>query len=109
MTAKNMERRTLYPPSEPYETGMLDVGDGQCHLLGAVRNAGAKPAVFLHGGPGSGCVPKQRSNSTLPNMTYCYSTSAAAAIDPVRQPGDNTTCISSAIIELLREMAGIDK
>ncbi len=22
------ERRTLYPPIEPFETGMLDVGDG---------------------------------------------------------------------------------
>ena len=25
------ERRTLYPPIEPFETGMLDVGDG--HML----------------------------------------------------------------------------
>lgn len=53
------ELRTLYPEIEPFETGMLDVGDGHT-LLGALRHQGAKPAVFLHGGPGGTISPKHR-------------------------------------------------
>jgi proline iminopeptidase len=54
------ELRTLYPPIEPYETGMLDLGDG--HILYYERSGtrGAKPAVFLHGGPGAGISPSHR-------------------------------------------------
>ncbi|WP_040806527.1 prolyl aminopeptidase [Nocardia concava] len=52
--------RTLYQPIEPYEQGMLDVGDGQ-HLYYEVSgNPDGKPAVFLHGGPGGGTAPYHR-------------------------------------------------
>ena len=53
-------RRKLYPEIEPYETGMLDVGE--CHSLyyERVGTPGAKPAVFLHGGPGGGMAPAGR-------------------------------------------------
>ena len=47
--------RELYPPIEPYETGMLDVGDGHEIYYERVGTPGAKPAVFVHGGPGAGC------------------------------------------------------
>jgi proline iminopeptidase len=43
--------------AEPFESGMLDVGDGQ-HLYFEVRgNPNGKPAVVLHGGPGQGSHP----------------------------------------------------
>ena len=48
------DHRTLYPAIEPYETGMLDVGDGHMVYYERVGTRGAKPAVFLHGGPGGG-------------------------------------------------------
>ena len=35
----------------PYETGMLDVGDGQRICWEASGNPAGKPAVALHGGP----------------------------------------------------------
>ena len=47
-------RRKLYPEIEPYETGMLDVGEGHSLYYERVGTPGAKPAVFLHGGPGGG-------------------------------------------------------
>ena len=50
----NNDRRGLYPEIEPYETGMLDVGEGQSLYYERVGTPGAKPAVFLHGGPGGG-------------------------------------------------------
>lgn len=54
------DRRTLYPEIEPYETGMLEVGDGHTIYWEKVGKPGGKPAVFLHGGPGAGCSPGQR-------------------------------------------------
>jgi proline iminopeptidase len=54
------ERRTLYPPIEPYETGRLDVGDGHSLYWERCGTPGAKPVVFLHGGPGAGCSPDHR-------------------------------------------------
>jgi proline iminopeptidase len=41
-----------YPPIEPYETGLLEVGDGQSIYWEASGNPRGKPAVALHGGPG---------------------------------------------------------
>ena len=52
--------RTLYPAIEPYETGLLDVGDGHRIYYERVGTPGAKPAVFLHGGPGGGISPEHR-------------------------------------------------
>jgi pimeloyl-ACP methyl ester carboxylesterase len=42
----------LYPPIEPYDNGMLDVGDGQQIYWEECGNPAGKPVVFLHGGPG---------------------------------------------------------
>ena len=47
-------RCALYPEIEPYQTGMLDVGEGHSLYWERVGTKGAKPAVFLHGGPGGG-------------------------------------------------------
>ena len=52
--------RTLYPEIEPYETGMLDVGEGHSLYFERSGTKGAKPAVFLHGGPGGGMSPSHR-------------------------------------------------
>jgi proline iminopeptidase len=49
-----------YPPIEPFATGMLDVGDGQRIYWEASGNPLGKPAVALHGGPGSGSTPGRR-------------------------------------------------
>jgi proline iminopeptidase len=50
----------MYPPVEPYETGMLDVGDGHSLYWEACGHPDGRPAVVLHGGPGSGCSPGMR-------------------------------------------------
>jgi proline iminopeptidase len=53
-------RRTLYPEIEPYETGLLDVGDGHRLYWELCGNPNGKPVVFLHGGPGGGSSPDHR-------------------------------------------------
>ncbi|MFI1919476.1 prolyl aminopeptidase [Nocardia sp. NPDC020380] len=52
--------RTLYPPIEPYDQGLLDVGDGQQIHWEVSGNPDGKPVVFLHGGPGGGTAPFHR-------------------------------------------------
>jgi proline iminopeptidase len=54
------DRRTLYPEIEPYDAGTIDVGDGHTLYWERCGTRGAKPVVFLHGGPGSGISPGQR-------------------------------------------------
>jgi len=46
-----------YPRIEPYERGMIEVGDGHRVYWETCGNAAGKPALVLHGGPGSGCTP----------------------------------------------------
>ncbi len=47
--------RGLFPAIEPYEYGKLDVGDGIRVYWETCGNPGGKPALVVHGGPGSGC------------------------------------------------------
>jgi len=49
-----MER---FPAIEPYEVGTLDVGSGHRLAWEVSGNPEGKPAVVLHGGPGSGSSP----------------------------------------------------
>jgi proline iminopeptidase len=43
-----------YPPIEPRAAGMLDVGDGNAIHWLEFGNPAGKPALVVHGGPGSG-------------------------------------------------------
>ncbi|MFD4369809.1 prolyl aminopeptidase [Rhodococcus sp. NPDC058521] len=52
--------RTLYPPLDTYESGFLDVGDGQQIHWEQSGNPEGRAVVFLHGGPGGGTGPDQR-------------------------------------------------
>ncbi|WP_319530722.1 prolyl aminopeptidase [uncultured Cohaesibacter sp.] len=52
--------RTLYPPIDPYDSGMLDVGDGHHICWERAGTRGGKPAIFLHGGPGGGIFSSHR-------------------------------------------------
>jgi proline iminopeptidase len=50
----------LYPEIEPYEQGFLEVDNGNQIYWETCGNPYGKPAVVLHGGPGSGCTPWYR-------------------------------------------------
>ncbi|MBE9179456.1 prolyl aminopeptidase [Oculatella sp. LEGE 06141] len=52
--------RELYPPIEPYHTGTLPVSDLHTLYFEQVGNPEGTPVVFLHGGPGGGCIPAYR-------------------------------------------------
>jgi proline iminopeptidase len=50
----------LYPEIEPYDQGLLAVGDGNTIYWETCGAADGQPVVVLHGGPGSGCTPHLR-------------------------------------------------
>jgi proline iminopeptidase len=50
----------LFPAIEPHEHGLLDVGDGNRVYWETCGSPRGKPAIVLHGGPGSGCTPWHR-------------------------------------------------
>ena len=47
-------------PFAPLTSEQLDVGGGHDIYVESVGRAGGIPAVYLHGGPGSGCQPDHR-------------------------------------------------
>ncbi|MQA96531.1 MAG: prolyl aminopeptidase [Streptosporangiales bacterium] len=107
--------RTLYPPIEPYEQGMLDPGDGQLVYWEVSGNPAGRPVVFLHGGPGGGTSPNQRRlfdparyRIVLFDQRGC-GRSTPHASDPATDMSVNTTWHLVADMEQLRERLGIDR
>jgi len=50
----------LYPPVEPFDSQMLDVGDGHKVYVEQCGRPDGVPVVVLHGGPGGGSSPMMR-------------------------------------------------
>ena len=104
-----------YPPIEPYDCGLLDVGDGQRVYWEVCGNPAGKPAVFLHGGPGSACAPRhrrmfdpQRYRLVLFDQRNC-GRSLPHAADFDTELTANTTDHLIGDIERLREHLGVDR
>ena len=105
----------LYPAIEPFASGMLDVGDGQQVYWEQAGSAEGRPAVVLHGGPGSGCTPWHRRlfdpaayRVVLFDQRGC-GRSRPHASEPAATLDENTTQHLIADIERLREHLGIDR
>jgi proline iminopeptidase len=102
--------RTLYPPIEPYETGMLDVGDGHRIYYERAGKPGTKPAVFLHGGPGGGISADHRRLFDPERYdVLLFDQRGAGKSTPNASLEANTTWHLVADIERLRELAKADK
>lgn len=50
----------LYPPIDPFDQQMLDVGQGHQVYVEQCGNPAGQPVVVVHGGPGGGCSPAMR-------------------------------------------------
>ena len=102
--------RTLYPEIEPYATGMLDVGEGHSLYYERVGTAGAKPAIFLHGGPGGGMAPSHRRqwNPELYDVLLFDQRGCGKSL-PFAEIEHNDTWRIVEDIERLRVMCGHDK
>lgn len=103
-----------FPAIEPYTTGMLDSRDGHQIYWECCGNPNGKPALLLHGGPGTGCSTGQRRffdpaifRAVLFDQRGC-GRSVPLASQPSSNLANNTTHHLVADIERLREMLGIE-
>ncbi|MBA3526326.1 MAG: prolyl aminopeptidase [Sphingomonas sp.] len=111
MDIQTKQRRTLYPPIEPYRSGHLDVGDGHSLYWELSGNPDGKPAVFLHGGPGGGSSPEHRRqfNPDAYNILV-FDQRGAGKSTPHAGLDNNTTWHLVEDIEKLRaEVTKVDK
>jgi proline iminopeptidase len=104
-----------YPPIEPYETGMLDAGDGNSIYWETCGNPDGVPALIVHGGPGSGCSAGVRKSFDparfriiLFDQRNC-GRSTPHGSDPAADMRLNTTQHLIADMERLREHLGVEK
>ena len=105
----------LYPPIDPHQQGLLDVGDGNSIFWEVSGNPKGMPAVLLHGGPGQGCSPNMRRafdpvkyRIVLFDQRGCGQSTPHAS-DLSTQMSLNTTAHLITDIEALREHLGIQK
>src|SRR6478609_7450052 len=94
---------------------MLDVGDGNLVYWEACGNPGGKPALVVHGGPGSGLgtgsrryFDPDRYRVVLFDQRNC-GRSTPHASDPAADMSPNTTEHLLTDMERLREHLGVDR
>jgi proline iminopeptidase len=104
-----------FPLSEPFDSGLLDVSDGNRVYYEQVGNPEGIPVLYVHGGPGSGCsinargvVDPERFRAILFDQRGC-GRSLPHAGDPGVDLSANTTHHLVADMELLREHLGVEK
>ena len=100
----------LYPPIEPYNSGMLRVSAVHEIYYEESGNPHGKPAIFLHGGPGGGTDPAMRQffdphryRIVLLDQRGCGRSRPHASLV------DNTTWHLVLDIESVRELLGIER
>ena len=105
----------MFPAIEPYNSGMLDVGDGHRVYWECCGNPAGKPALYLHGGPGSGCSPGQRRFfDPHAYRVVLFDQRGAGRSRPLASEPDadlraNTTPHLIADIEALRRLHGVER
>ncbi|MBI1417186.1 MAG: prolyl aminopeptidase [Limimaricola sp.] len=100
----------LYPPIDPFDQRMLDVGDGHRIYVEQCGRPDGLPVVVLHGGPGGGCSPAMRRyfdpaiyRIILFDQRGCGRSRPHASIEA------NTTWHLVQDIEAIRVRMGIDR
>lgn len=100
----------LYPPIDPFDQRMMDVGDGHNIYVEQSGNPEGVPVIVLHGGPGGGCSPAMRRyfdpsvyRVVLFDQRGCGKSRPHASVD------HNTTWHLVADIERIRAALDIDE
>lgn len=100
----------LYPPIDPFDQRVLDVGDGHRIYVEQCGNPHGIPVLVVHGGPGGGCSPAMRRyfdpavyRVVLFDQRGCGRSRPHASVD------QNTTWHLVADIEEIRRVLEIEK
>ncbi len=102
--------QTLFPPIEPYDSGMLQVDDIHTLYWEQSGNPQGIPVIFLHGGPGYGASPKSRQFfDPAYYRIIVFDQRGAGRSHPLGEINQNTTPLLIEDIEKLRTLLGINK
>src|SRR5207244_993132 len=97
-------------PFAPLTSEMLAVGDGHDIYVESVGRADGIPAVYLHGGPGSGCQADHRRLFDPERFhAILFDQRGAGRSRPKGRREDNTTLHLIADLELIREKFGVER
>ncbi len=100
----------LYPEIEPYQNGLLKVSDLHELYYEQIGNPQGKPALYLHGGPGSGANPfYRRYFNPQKYRLIMFDQRGCGRSTPHNELRENTTQLLVSDIEKLREHLGIKK
>ncbi|KAI0671530.1 proline iminopeptidase [Trametes maxima] len=106
----NLAITTMYPPIEPYQTGKLKVSDIHTLYFELSGNKDGTPVVFLHGGPGGGTDPKDRSFfDPSKYKIVLFDQRGSGESTPTASLEENTTWDLVKDIEKLREHLKIER
>ncbi|WP_063689669.1 prolyl aminopeptidase [Bradyrhizobium stylosanthis] len=97
-------------PFAPLTSDMLDVGDGHEIYVESVGRPDGIPAIYLHGGPGSGCQPDHRR--LFDSDRFCavlFDQRGCGRSRPKGSREHNTTAHLIADIEKIREKFGFER
>ncbi len=98
------------PSPRPYDAIMLDVGDGHWLYVEQVGNPHGVPALFLHGGPGSGAQHLHRKLFDVErNRAILFDQRGSGRSHPYLGRAHNTTAHQIADIERIRQHLGIER
>lgn len=101
---------TASPDAGPHEERRLDAGDGHELFVAQAGNPEGIPAVFLHGGPGSGCQPAHSELFDLSRFRVVLPDQRGAGRStPKGSLAANTTAHLIADMERVREALGIER
>lgn len=105
-----MPRTELFPPLDPYQTGLLQVDAIHTLYWEQSGNPRGVPVVFLHGGPGAGASPTHRRFFDPSHYRIVIMDQRGAGRStPLGEIRDNTTDHLIADLEQLRTELGIER
>ncbi|KAJ8692520.1 hypothetical protein PTI98_009825 [Pleurotus ostreatus] len=103
-------KSSMYPDIQPFETGTLKVSDLHTLYYEVSGNKEGNPVVFLHGGPGGGVDPKDRSFFNPEKYKIIlFDQRGSGKSTPHACLEENTTWDLVKDIEKLRELLKVDK
>jgi len=107
---KKSASQYLYPPIDPFDQRMLDVGDGHRVYVEQCGNPHGIPVVVLHGGPGGGCSPAMRRYFDPTHYRIIlFDQRGCGRSRPHASVTNNTTWHLVRDIELIRERLEIEQ
>jgi len=106
---KTILNTTLYPPINPYASGMLTTTGAHCIYWETSGNPDGIPVLFVHGGPGSGTSPSQRRFfDPARYRIILFDQRGSGRSTPHGELTNNTTPHLIADMEALRQELGIE-